>query len=293
LSRAVTLTALLPFTLAFKDTVPVVAWSSHSSDRLDSLASRPTPFVDTSRFFDALIQESDLCQYDAVIIAEQPGLHASDLRTLSKSSYISSRLNGATSSLQVPYLPHAESDSFDEFKRTLAERCGSRRVEIGLGQGGVGLQGGEKHVVCVSMPHLEGENRDRKGAMRKHEAQLSNDISNFASVFPSHLVIYLGSRPFTKRQAITTHTDPDSPTRPVISSGSDIPVGFAPVNTTLPEGNLFQRYRFFTPGLITALLIVFGLLVPVLMVGIYALASIQSPLRMDAPKGPSLDKKNQ
>ena len=108
--------------------------------------------------------------------------------------------------------------------------------------------------------------------------QLSDEISRVTSIFPSHLVIYAGSQPFTKRQDL-----PDF----------DVTVSFAPINTTLPEGSFLQRYRLFTPGLITALLVVFGLLIPILMVGIYAVASIQSPLRMDAPKGPSLEKKNQ
>ena len=50
----------------------------------------------------------------------------------------------------------------------LIERCGSRQVVLGLGQGGENLQPGDKHVVHISMPHLEGESRDRKRAMREH-----------------------------------------------------------------------------------------------------------------------------
>ena len=122
---------------------------------------------------------------------------------------------------------------------------------------------------------------------------MSNDISRVTSSLPSHLVVYIGSHPFTKRQHNDTEPN-EIPSRPAFQSSAkfDVPA-FAPVNITLATGSLFQRCRFFTPGLITALLIVFGLLVPLLMVGIYALASIQSPLRMDAPKGPSLEKKDQ
>ncbi|KAF8590278.1 hypothetical protein K439DRAFT_1627961 [Ramaria rubella] len=278
--------ALLPLVCAFKDTAPIVVWSSHRSGQLDSLAARLAPFAQPSNVFDALLKETDLCQYQAVVIAEQPGLHASDLRTLSK-SYLSARLNSAASSLQIPYLPHTDNHAFDEFKRLLTQRCGSRRVELNLGQGGVNFHQGDKHVICVSMPHLEGESTERKDAIRSHDAQLANELSGVTSVFPSHLVIYTGSPPLAKRQ--DSSEDDSTPFRPVLESSS----AFAPVNTTLVQGSLLQRYRFFTPGLITALLIVFGLLIPVLMVGIYALASIQSPLRMDAPKGPSMEKKNQ
>lgn len=121
------------------------------------------------------------------------------------------------------------------------------------------------------------------------EMQLSDDISRVTSVFSSHLVIYAGSQPFTKRQDSIAE---DQPSSLITGSTSKVTAVFAPINTTLAEGNLLQRYQFFTPGLITALLVVFGLLIPILMVGIYALASIQSPLRMDA-KGPSLEKKTQ
>lgn len=129
-----------------------------------------------------------MCQYDAIVIAEQPGvsilfsahqvpqlsilmqLLASDLRTLSQTSYISTRLTGAASSLQIPYISHSGSDSLDEFKRTFTDRCGARRVELDLGQGGIDLQKGVKHVVCVSMPHLEGESTERKGVMGDYGA---------------------------------------------------------------------------------------------------------------------------
>ncbi|KAF8516664.1 BIG/ATPase V1 complex, subunit S1 [Gautieria morchelliformis] len=288
--RSVVWLSLFSLTCAYKDTVPVVAWSSHLSDKLDSLGARPEPFTQTSHLFNVLLDGDDVCQYDAVVIAEQPGLHASDLRTLSRTSYLSTRLAGAASSLQIPYMPHSGSDSLEAFKRTLADRCGSRRVELGLGQGGVDLEQGVKHVVCLSMPHLEDERTERHGAMRDHEIQLSNDITRVTTAFPTHLVLYTGSQPMAKRQDVISESE-DDPSRPTVLSNAD--VAAAPINTTLAVGGLFQRYRFFTPGLITALLIVFGLLIPLLMVGIYALASIQSPLRMDAPKGPSLEKKNQ
>jgi hypothetical protein len=49
-----------------------------------------------------------------------------------------------------------------------------------------------------------------------------------------------------------------------------------------------------TPALITSLLLVFFIIVPVVLFGVSALASIQSPLRIQPPKGYSADeKKNQ
>jgi hypothetical protein len=49
-----------------------------------------------------------------------------------------------------------------------------------------------------------------------------------------------------------------------------------------------------SPALITGLLLVFFVLVPIVLFGVSALASIQSPLRVQPPKGYSADeKKNQ
>jgi len=49
-----------------------------------------------------------------------------------------------------------------------------------------------------------------------------------------------------------------------------------------------------TPALISGLLITFFVLVPIVIFGVSALASIQSPLHVQVPKGYSADeKKNQ
>ena len=65
-------------------------------------------------------------------------------------------------------------------------------------------------------------------------------------------------------------------------------------NETLPAGGILARYQLLTPGLITALLISFFLLVPAVMMGVSALASIRSPLQMGAPKSfGAQERKNQ
>lgn len=51
------------------------------------------------------------------------------------------------------------------------------------------------------------------------------------------------------------------------------------------DGGILKRYQLLTPGLIISLLVAFFVLVPVVLMGVYALASIQSPVRLDAPKG--------
>lgn len=46
-------------------------------------------------------------------------------------------------------------------------------------------------------------------------------------------------------------------------------------------GGILKRYQLLSPGLILSLFLAFFVLLPIVMVGIQALASIQSPVRLD------------
>jgi hypothetical protein len=113
------------------------------------------------------------------------------------------------------------------------------------------------------------------------ESLLADELAHITSSFPSHLIVYTGcpSSPLAKRQA-----PQPVPSRPVLENTFQ-------ANTTLPEGGILKRYQLLTPGLIMALLVAFFVLVPVAMVGFSALASIQSPLRVEPPKGYSAPEK--
>ena len=77
-------------------------------------------------------------------------------------------------------------------------------------------------------------------------------------------------------------------------SPSDVPFAFAPSNSTSPDdGGILARYQLLTPGLIVSLLIAFFVLLPAVLISVQALASIQSPVRLDAPRGVTQSKKNQ
>lgn len=114
------------------------------------------------------------------------------------------------------------------------------------------------------------------------ESLLATELSTLASAFPDHMVIYSGSPLplFVKRQS------------PNIGPASSSVYVYA--NNTLPQGGILKRYQLLTPGLITILLLVFFILVPVVMVGMQALASIQTPIRVDLPKNfNAQERKNQ
>jgi len=102
---------------------------------------------------------------------------------------------------------------------------------------------------------------------------LAAQLTTFTSLFSSHLVALSGVPTLNKRQ-VTPHTL-GSPavveaftTAPTVSSSS----------TPLPA----ESYRLLTPPLILSFGIIFGLIIPLVLVVISALAGIKSPVRESA-----------
>lgn len=171
--------------------------------------------------------------------------------------------------------------------------------------------GKEQFTNMVSILHM---NYPGQHSNLSPDSLLSSELSAISATFPKHLVIFAGtSAPssFLRRQA----ADGDHPTRPAIqdaptetemmsipeiddpnytpgprptllsfSSGRKV-YNYAEGNSTVPKNaGILKKYQILTPGLILTLLITFGLLLPGILVGFNALAAIQSPLRLDAPK---------
>lgn len=119
---------------------------------------------------------------------------------------------------------------------------------------------------------------------------LEQNLQQISSQFETYAVLLTG----TSSDTSTLVTKRQQPNSLSASSFTNKPATVTVLaNTMLPAGGILARYQLLTPGLLTGLLVAFGLLIPLLMVGINALASIQSPIRTEAPKGPTLEKKNQ
>ncbi|KAI0250543.1 hypothetical protein BJV78DRAFT_1283154 [Lactifluus subvellereus] len=272
------LAASLPTSLAFSETFPVVAWSSHRSGALDHLRFiSATP--SSADVFSKLLFEHDVCEYDAVIMVDQPGLHSSDLRALSPSSAIATRLQDSPSSVQLPYVrPAPATDSLKHLADKIAQLCGAQRLTFSVGAAAAAAAAtektldsgsGSKHVLCLSMPAVTGSASARKRSVAEHEVRLASELERIERAFPRHLVIFAGSR----RQ------DDDSTPAPTPSAHA---------------GGILAHYQLLTPALITGLLLAFFVLIPIVLFGVSALASIESPLRVQPPKGFNADeKKNQ
>jgi len=232
--------------------------------------------------FAKLLSDTDVCEFDAVIVVDHPGLHASDLRSLSPSSSLAMRLQDSPSAAQLPYVrlpPPNPLASLQGFADKLASLCGAQRLTLPLVNAATAdlaphssspsfSEHGSrpKRVFSLSVPALTETAGARKRSVAEHEVRLANELETIGRAYPRHLVILAGSR----RQ--------DDP---------------APAPSP-PAGGILARYQLLTPALITGLLLVIFLLVPIVLFGVSALASIQSPLRVQPPKGFSADeKKNQ
>ncbi|KAK0498247.1 hypothetical protein EDD18DRAFT_1156906 [Armillaria luteobubalina] len=277
MTRLAFLFSLLPVALAFSDTFPLVAWTSHSSNVLSRLPSS----THSTDLFKTILIDDEICVHDAVIVVDQPGLHASDLRSLPSNSHIARSINASTSSRQYPYVRHDDHSSSGDlvsFAQSVSERCNTRLISLVPGHGHASLDAGEKTVVVLSLPELSVDGYARKSNMLAHDDLLESTLS--ALPYSHHLTIYSTS-------VLPTHHKRQSPdSTPVLDLSS--------ANVAPPKGGILARYQLLTPGLILVLLIVVGVLLPIIYFGIQALASIQSPVRMDAPKGfNAVDKKNQ
>jgi hypothetical protein len=155
-------------------------------------------------------------------------------------------------------------------------------VDVSPGSGDWSLEADKKHVLAVSMPPVEGSAKYRKAMMVEHESLLSSELDKLAALTANHLVVYSGSHIPLERRQVPSLSEFDSP-----------PEAGGLYNATLasPEGGILKNYQLLTSGLITSLFVVFFILIPVVMLGINALASIQSPLRSEAPKGYSAQEK--
>jgi|SRR5882762_8095027 hypothetical protein len=93
--RALTFAALIPLVLGFSDTQPLVAWSSHRyfpadigqfpqaklsrrSNILDLLPSQLTTSALSVSLLDTILHHDDICDHDAIVLVEQPGVSADD-----------------------------------------------------------------------------------------------------------------------------------------------------------------------------------------------------------------------
>lgn len=261
----------------------------YRSEAIDAL---PSSAVQASTVLDSLLSDGNVCDYDAVVLVSQRGvrlclplpltrrltfrqLHASDLRSLSPSSTLSSLLKDSPSSRSFQYLSSSSpSAPLSERARTLATECSARLVSYAPGDSGVVLDSDRKHVISLTLSEVTSEfGAARRGEVKEQEENLAYELAALAQTFPNHLVVYTGVPVSTLRARAAASPAADKKKK---------------------HTGILHTYQILSPGLITVLLVVFFILVPVLLVGINALAGIQNMVKLEAPKGfDARERKNQ
>ncbi|KAF5385625.1 hypothetical protein D9757_005558 [Collybiopsis confluens] len=241
--------------------------------------------VVSEQLFDTILLNDDICDHEAIVLVHQPGLHASDLRQLSKSSHIARSLSSAPSTRQYAYSLSSFDDGPSEFALSVSKKC---HANVGHLRPGLSLSSSTKStVVIVNLPGLDFEG-SRKDSMADHDALLATMLESLRS--SNQIIILTGSAPILSKRQEDLSTSP----RPALElSSSSSPA--SPSAMAKNKGGILHRYQLLTPGLIMVLLIVLFVFLPILYFGISALASIQSSVRLDAmPKGYNAnERKNQ
>jgi len=214
-----------------------------------------------------LFASEQMCDFGAVVVVSTPDFHISQLRSSSSSTHsLLRRYRHAASSCHLPYLAAtpetATQTSLCAAGEQLAQKCNAKYVQIPADDSvSISLNKKDKHVLCIEAASREGESESLLDT-------LAAQLTALTTLFPSHLVAISGVPTLGKRK-----------TSPHSLGSLAVDDAFA---TSTPKPLPAQSYRLLTPPLILSLGIVFGLIVPVLLVVISAVAGIKSPVRESA-----------
>ncbi|RXK36546.1 hypothetical protein M231_06205 [Tremella mesenterica] len=247
---------LIGSTSAFRDTSPILIWSSSPNAALREAASEITTGVISA---DAIYSSlSSLgCDWNTIVSVQVEDLHQSHLSSLPLP---------ASPDLHVPYLVRPSRSSLDASLEEWALVCGAS---------------------------TSASSTDQKRLLQYSSSRL--DLEKTIASLPTYdLFILSGTRTlsdlpdFTKQDATRLREElkrqeqpfpSDSPSSP--EDPDDEPSSTPTRNSTIPTGGpLLDRVQIITTPIILGLLISLGVLLPILVVGISALAGIQVPPRM-------------
>ena len=116
-----------------------------------------------------------------------------------------------------------------------------------------------------------------------------SENASFASKVEQAGLVFAGPTPTSiKELGLKFHARElaEHPSHLVVLVGTRAP-------SSAPKGGIFARYQLLTPTIILVGLVALGVLVPLLLFGVSAIATIQSPLRSESFKPVSAQKKNQ
>ncbi|KAK1921992.1 hypothetical protein DB88DRAFT_512431 [Papiliotrema laurentii] len=226
----------------FKNTSPFLVWSSTSDESLSDAQSEVTSGVIAAEEIYGTIGSIG-CDWNTLVVGHAHGLHQSRVSGL--------RLPSTDADLSIPYLVRPSKEGLDEAIDEWAQICGAQ-------------------VVADTRSLKDGKN------VIKMDVSAEQDLTTVLDSVPSpYILIVTGSHPDAKQErqeGATPSSEPSEPLRPSSSAPAD--------DDTTVDGPLLERVQLLTTPIITGLLVTFLLFLPILYVGISALAGIQVPPRM-------------
>ncbi|GFZ48743.1 hypothetical protein JCM24511_06492 [Saitozyma sp. JCM 24511] len=239
---------------AFRDSSPLLIWSSVPNEAIHDAAEAITSgVISAEEVFGTMASLG--CDWDTLVVAHVDELHQSHIPSLS--------LPQSEADLHIPYLVRPTRTLLDSAVDEWAKICGAE--------------------ITHDLDSAEG-----KSIVKLDIAKDDNTLTTLSSRLPSsHLIVLTGSRSQAKvdpKAQTHAHAELKRQERPFPShttTAQPSSTHSGGMNTTIPtSGHLLDRYQLLTTPIITALLISFGLFVPIILFGVNALASIQVPPRM-------------
>jgi hypothetical protein len=247
---------------AFRDSSPLLVWSSEPNYGLDEArAELTTGVLGADAVFGSL--ESLGCDWDMVVVAHVDELHQTQIKK------ISLPLDSSKADLHVPYLIRPTKEALDSSVQNWAEKCGAELIDDYAAP-----EKGQRTLVYFNAEHGKAITLPRDLPAR-------------------HLIVLTGTRDASKRQAMVEEPFESGKVPEVVSSLPSVTpepeASTAAKNKTDPNAPKHDTYL--TTPLITALLITFGIFIPVIVMSVSALASVQVPPRMlEISKALAVDK---
>lgn len=276
---------------AFKDTSPFFLFSTS-----ELLAASPH-LTSAASLGKVVIPELEACTSDTYVVVSQPGVNAVDYQGRA-APYLWMKILGDDKSIRssLTVKEVVGELSGDHLSKVIQEKCGAEHLRVDASTGSFAISEDTKpRVINLDFPPLPtGSERSQK--LIENDAFLASVLDLISS--NKFTVIYTTTPPNAAHQSASAESESYE-----MDAQFQVPVHMdlkrdlsnhkraSDGNITLPDGPLFERYQYLSPGLFMGLLVSF-ILIWILYVGISGVASLQvSYAAFDKEMGPSAQKK--
>ncbi|WRT70228.1 uncharacterized protein IL334_007223 [Kwoniella shivajii] len=248
--------------IAFRDTSPFLLWNTDPSRAFEDASKllSGSALTSSEEVYGKL--QSLGCDWENLVVLSKDNLHSSHLEELDYPTH--------DAHVHIPYLSKPSKRNLDCSLKGWAESCGAQIVSSFESR-----VDNHKNVIVIestrgeSLASIPSDLAEPYIILLTGSGSASSSIQENDNVkrqerpFPTHIT--------QSASATTTLSQPTSTSTTTPRRNSTIPPSDAP---------LLQRVQLLTTPIITALLITFGLFIPIAVFGISMLTSIQVPPRM-------------